>query len=252
MPRKNTQINDPFVPVTIVPLYTAEGSQSSRNAVMIDTDEGQQEVGIVSDNYQLVPNHVVHDIALDVLERADMRTDEAGFIFDGKRYRHRWILNELTVEPIPGDVVHVALDLINSYDGSTTFGLMFNARRLVCSNGMMVDFMLGGFRFKHFGSEDFTRELEQAAVKIQRIAPHLEPLQNRLTNLTQAAITRSDIQQSFRDLKLPKATQAEVFDAIEEDTAWGLLNGFTDVLTRQSTHRSENVNRQVMKYLLAA
>jgi hypothetical protein len=252
MPKRNMNLDDPFVPVTVVPLYTQDGSQSSRNAVMLDLHGGRQEVGIVSDSYQLVPNHVVHDIALDVLDRADMPFEDSGHIFDGKRYRQRWVLPDLTLEPRPGDIVNVALDLINSYDGSTTFGLMFNARRLVCSNGMQVDFMLGGFRFKHFGNDRFAEELQEAARRIQRIAPHLDPLQNRLRQLTRQPVERGDIQTAFRELKLPLSTQAEVFDAIEEDTGWGLLNGFTDVLTRQNTHRSETVNRQVMKYMLAA
>ncbi len=250
--RNKIQNVDPFIPVKAVPLYTVDGSLSSRKAIMLDPDGEYTEVGIVSDNYQLVSNESVHDIALDVLSMADMPYEDSGYLFDGKRYRHRWVLPDLEMEPTPGDFVHVALDLTNSYDGSTTFGLAFNARRLVCSNGMMVDFKLGGFKFRHWGKDDFSEELQDAAERIRRLAPQLDPLSNDLRRLTETPVSRRDIQKSFSDLKLPKTTQSDIFMAIEEDTQWGLYNGYTDVLTRQESHNADNLNRKVTKYLLAA
>ncbi|MCB2212104.1 DUF945 domain-containing protein [bacterium] len=251
MPRKAMSV-DPFIPVEKIPLMTSDGRPSSRYAVHIGTNGDRQEVGVVSDSYQLIPNHTVHDIALDVLSRTDLSFEDSGHIFDGKRYRHRWILPDLTVEPRVDDFVHLTFDVINSYDGSTTVGVMFNAQRLVCSNGMMLDFMLGGFKFRHINRDDFADELQIAAQKVRRLGEQLEPLSRRLNNLIDVPIVRGDIQGVFRELKLPMSFRAEVFDAIQDDDAWGLLNGFTDVLTRQNTHHADNVNRQVMKYLLAA
>ncbi len=252
MPKRTQNFDDPFASVTIEPLYTSEGSKSSRNAVILDPHGLHQEVGIVSDSYQLVPNAIVYEIATDVLTRTEMPFEEDSLIFDGKRFRQRWVLPDLAMQPVPGDIVNVALDVINSYDGSTQFGVMFNARRLVCSNGMILDFMLGGFKFKHFGHEEFMNELQQAAHVVQNLANRLEPVTGKLQRLVETPITREDIQRTFRDLKQPMKLQAEVFLSIEEDSLWGLYNAFTHVLTQQNTHRSDNLNRQVSRHLLAA
>ena len=250
MPRLNQQFDDPFLPVRKVRLFTAENQPTSRYAVMMNDNHQEIEVGNVSDGYTLESNQNVNDIALDVLTRSKLQFAEDGWIFDGKRFRNRWIMPELTVEPQVNDIIHIALDVINSYDGSTTFGLAFNARRLVCSNGMIIDFILGGFKFRHFGHDDFNRELDIAAEHIHRIAERLEPLNNRLQKMVDLPIDRKSIQTAFRNLKLSMRLQAEVFMQIEDDTAWGFYNACTDVLSRQETHRSENINRQVSRYLL--
>ena len=250
MPRFNQQFSDPFLPVSKSQLFTSDGTPSSRQSVILQTEEGQIEVGNVSEGYQLVPNEAVYDIALDVLSRSEFAFNDAGQIFDGKRYRQRWILPELTAEPRKGDLVQIAFDLVNSYDGSTTFGLAFNAQRLVCTNGMMLDFWLGGFKFRHYGQDDFAGELDFAANHVRGIAEQLEPLSQKLQHLIETPINREDIQRAFTDLKLPSKLQAEIFLAIEEDSAWGFYNACTGVLTKNETHRSESLNRQVSRYLL--
>ncbi len=184
MPRRNTNISDPFAPVKLVPLTTPDGSPSSRNAVMIEENDGDTEVGVVSTGYQLVRNDDVFNIALDVLGRTGLYHEDAGMIFDGKRYRQRWVLPDLQMEVRPDDLVHVTLDVINSYDASTLFGLSFNARRLICANGMMIDYMLGGFRFRHWGHDGFVEELQVAANRVQSVAENLDPLTRTMKRMT--------------------------------------------------------------------
>ncbi|MBZ0264090.1 DUF945 domain-containing protein [bacterium] len=250
MSNRTQQFSDPFVPVSSVPLTTPDGRSTSRMAVMIEQDGEQVEAGVVSNSYSLVTNEEVHQIARDVLARADLHFEDGGHIFDGKRYRQRWVLPSLEVMPRVGDFVHITLDALNSYDGSTLFGLAFNAQRLVCSNGMMVDFMLGGFKFKHLGDDQFYQEMEFAASKVMNVADQLEPLSENLKELVETPMRRNDIQRVFSDLKTPKSLMAETYMAIEEDNAWGVLNAFTDVLTRQRTHSADNRNRQLIKYLM--
>ncbi len=252
MPRRNTNISDPFVPVKLVPLTTPDGSPSSRNAVMIAENGVDTEVGVVSTGYQLVTNEDVSNIALDVLGRTGLYFDDAGMIFDGKRYRQRWVLPDLEMEVRPGDLVHVTMDVINSYDASTLFGLSFNARRLICKNGLMIDYMLGGFRFKHWGHDGFVEELQLASNRVHSVAENLGPLTRTMKRMTETPVDRAFIQNTFTTLNLPKSLQAEAFMSIEEDNVWGLYNGLTDVLTRQETHHADNVNRQVTRHLLAA
>ena len=251
MPRINHQIDDPFLPVRKEQLFTSDNRPSSQYAVMLQQEDQEVEVGHVSENYQLVPNQAVHQIALDVLSRSNLGFDDAGLIFDGKRYRQRWILPDLSVEPKKNDIVQLSFDVINSYDGSTTFGLAFNAQRLVCTNGMMLDFMLGGFRFRHFGHDAFPEEMELAVSSLQNLSAQLEPLNSKLQYLIDQPVDRHYIQQAFTDLKLTDKMKANVFMEVEEDTAWGFYNACTHVLSRAGTHHADNINRQVSRYMLS-
>jgi hypothetical protein len=251
MPRINHQIDDPFLPVRKEQLFTSDNRPSSQYAVMLQQEDQEVEVGHVSENYQLVPNQAVHQIALDVLSRSNLGFDDAGLIFDGKRYRQRWILPDLSVEPKKNDIVQLSFDVINSYDGSTTFGLAFNAQRLVCTNGMMLDFMLGGFRFRHFGHDAFPEEMELAVSSLQNLSAQLEPLNSKLQYMIDQPVDRHYIQQAFTDLKLTDKMKANVFMEVEEDTAWGFYNACTHVLSRAGTHHADNINRQVSRYMLS-
>jgi hypothetical protein len=251
MPRINHQIDDPFLPVRKEQLFTSDNRPSSQYAVMLQQEGQEVEVGHVSENYQLVPNETVHQIALDVLTRSNLGFDDANMIFDGKRYRQRWILPDLSVEPKKNDIVQLSFDVINSYDGSTTFGLAFCAQRLVCTNGMMLDFMLGGFKFRHFGHDAFPEEMELAVNSLQNLSAQLEPLNSKLQTMIDQPVDRHYIQQAFTDLKLTDKMKANVFMEVEEDTAWGFYNACTHVLSRAGTHHSDNINRQVSRYMLS-
>ncbi|MBU0646733.1 DUF945 domain-containing protein, partial [Patescibacteria group bacterium] len=184
------------------------------------------------------------------LEKTGYDYHLAKHLFDGKRFQQRWIIPEISFEPQVGDVVQVAVDAFNSYDGSTTFGLAFNAQRLVCSNGMVVDFRLGSFRFRHYGSEDFQEELSQAAITIRELSNKMLGLVTCLKRIVDVPIERPDIQNTFRELKLPKTYVADVFMALDGDNQWALYNAFTDVFTRQESFRAETWNRQVSRHFL--
>ena len=71
MSQKTTEPLDPFAAVQKVPLFTENGAQSSRFAVILDQYALNMEVGIVSGDYQLMPNHTVCEIATEVLEKTD-------------------------------------------------------------------------------------------------------------------------------------------------------------------------------------
>jgi hypothetical protein len=251
MPKVNPTFDDPFVPVVRVPLSMPDGSRASRSAIVVDPAGEAFEAGVVSETYQLIQNETVHCVAMAVLTRAGMSYQEGGCIFDGKKYRQRWLIDGLSVQPRVGDLVRVAVDAFNSYDGSSLFGLSFNAQRLVCSNGMVIDFMLGSFKFRHFGQNNFQDELEAASASVLGLVSKLEMLTDRLQHLVNTRIDRASIQGTFKALNLSAGLQADVFMQVEEDTSWGLYNAFTNVLTKANTHRAEGINRQVGRLLMA-
>ncbi|GBE30811.1 hypothetical protein BMS3Bbin04_01847 [bacterium BMS3Bbin04] len=241
----------PFVPVELQPLRRTNGDPSSRMAVVLNPNDDAKEVGVVSNEYKLVKNSDVVQVAEDLLANTGMAFNDHQTLWNGKKFRQRYLLSQTSGEVKVGDVVACTLDAVSSYDGSTTFGLEFNAVRLVCANGMMLSFMLGGFRFKHWGSQNFDREMRVAARQLTRVGDRLHIVLPTLTELTRKRMKRADIQRFFAEINLPITTQAKVFNAIEDDTRWGVYNAATDVLTKQEKFSSENLNRRVSQYFLS-
>ena len=241
---------DPFVPVAKVPLLTGGGDVSSRCAVVLDPEGEAQEVGVVSADYALVPNQKVHDLAVEVLERSGLATEPARTLCDGKRYLQSWRMTDVTVAAQLGDVIALTVEAFNSYNGSMNFGLAFNAQRLVCENGMTLDFLLGDFRFRHFGQRDFDRELEGAKDAILGLADKARLLEPVLARMVDTPITRPDLQVLYSQLSLGQGLIAQSFLGIEEDTEWGVYNAITDVLTRQESFRAQDINRQVSRHFM--
>jgi len=241
----------PFAEVQLQSLQTTNWKASSRQAVVLDPRGEATEVGIVSQDYKLVKNSDVVQVAEDLLANTGIPVENHQTLFNGKKFRQRYLLSQTTGEVKVGDVVACTLDAVNSYDGSTTFGLEFNVVRLVCSNGMMLSFMLGGFRFKHWGSQDFDREMCVAARQLTRVGDRLHMVLPMLTELASKRMRRADIQRFFAETNLPITTQAKVFNAIEEDTKWGVYNAATNVLTQQERFSAETLNRRVSQYFLS-
>lgn len=249
----NVNLLDPFGPVAKVQLQTPDGKASSKFAVMLETPEEPVEVGVVGPDYQLVENAAVVDMALGILNRSGMHFEEQDWLFDGRKFRQRWLVPDVRVDvnPSVGDVVRLTVDVVNSYDGSTTLGLAFNAERLVCTNGMVVTNMLGGFRFRHFGGNGrFQEELNGAVHRLQNLGDGMDRLGGACGKLIGAPLTREDTQEVFRDLKVPNALAMRAYQAIEEDTRWGLYNAFTHVLTEDKSFAAENWNGRISDYFL--
>jgi len=236
-------------PVQKERLITEGGTRSSRFAVILDPDGVRKEVGIVSEDYKLVPNRFAYDTALDVIRKSRMRFEPHSIAFDGKHYRQRWFFPEVTQEPQVGDMIRCGLDVVNSYDGTTQFGISFIAERLKCHNGMMVDFILGATKFRHWGNGDkWESELGDAVNYLGSLGNRSEQLLPHINKMLETIMPREAIQKVFADLETPDSLLAPVYRSLEGDTQWDLYNAFTKTLSEKNTIRNDNLNRHISQY----
>lgn len=250
--RRTISVSDPFADIKRLPLFSPHGIQASRYAIVLEPEGAHEEVGIVSEDYNLVPNRQVVDAAERILTEAHLEAEAGSQLFDGKRFRQRYVLQRATFDVSPGDTVALTLDVQNSYDGSTRFGIAFQLQRLICSNGMIVDQMLGGFRFRHNShhGSDFDQEVEQAVERLVALSRNIHQIAPQFQQMTQRRLSLKGIQQTFRDLDLPKGVLADVVMELEGQSVWNCYNAFTHVLTRAQTFSSEQLNRRVTSYFL--
>jgi len=116
---------------------------------------------------------------------------------------------------------------------------------------MMCDFLLGGFKFRHFDNDNFVDELDDAVDTLHNLSNKLEPLGSKIQQLIDQPTDRTVIQETFTDLKLADKLKANIFMSVEEDSGWGLYNACTHVLSQAGTHHADNINRQVSRYMLS-
>lgn len=251
---KNIEELDPLMDVALMPIERA-GRRLSEQSVVLDPSRINQDIAIVGPDYRLVTNRTARDVALDVLERSGQRYEEKTCAFSGKAYRQRWIFPDITIEPRVGDFVALGIDVVNSYDKSTPFGLWYIAYRLQCLNGMVLDFKLGGFRFRHYdgnGNRDWQRELDNAVAEISGMSKNIDMILPALRNMLDTVYTLPTFIRDILSID-PKASM--VGDVLKNlsaetktETAWDLYNAFTRTLSVKDTISNDNKNRRVSQY----
>ena len=164
---------NPYSDIRKVPL-DYQGIQSNAYSVQRqDIDkEGHfkwKEVGTVSNNYLLVDNARVRNMAEEIATNSNLNMEEEKTFFDGRRYAISYIARDNSIgEVAAGDDVAIGFQMWNSYDGSTSLGYKMMIYRLVCTNGMMSHNVLNKYRFRHSpDSENWEEELEKVSGILQ-------------------------------------------------------------------------------------
>ncbi len=145
-------------PVRIAPLLFKNGDikESGAMGVILNEDEKEKVVGIVSKKYNLVKNEELLDALNDASEEIGI-----DFIFNkslyaekmsGYRYHQYYIPLvadiKLSVEDEDGSLLNPVVEIENSYDGTKSWGInvcgyrsqdevFFYVLRQICSNGMV-------------------------------------------------------------------------------------------------------------------
>lgn len=229
----------PYAPIEKRRLQTADGMDSAGYTVRIsdpDTESGWRECGIVSEDYLLIPNARVRDLAGEIAYRSGLGFEEDRTFFDGKRYFLGLTAREAqTVEVKPGDVLGLSLGFWNSYDGSRAFSAGVYLTRLVCSNGMVAKSLFKEVRFRHDPSaSEWEKEVERALSALRYAEGGIARFAVAARALASMRVSSSRLREIRRDVldKLPVTLWGKVMDRYlleEELSGWGLLNAATAV-----------------------
>jgi len=254
---KGIQINfDPWSPVKITDVYAQDlaGQRAQipeRRAVSVYDEDGGLHTppsNIVGASYPLIENTRVRDIAMDVMNQAELEYDEAGMLFNGSRFRMDFNITNTSIEPIEDDALGLRCTILNSYDGSTRFAVLFNAWRQICSNGMEISHLLGGFRFKHAGGTELDNEIRRATDELHLRSYNLELLRDRVVALDNTKLTPHQVSDTMNKLGVSDTLAGEAMMNLEGNTLWSLYNAFTFVLSRRHNFTGFATNRKISEY----
>ena len=234
---------NPYQEIRKVPLDYS-GIKSSAYAVQrYDEDKGWKEAGVVGQNYMLLPNQEVKDIAEDLLSSSAVNFEL--------------------------DKLNLGIQFWNSYDGSRSFGFSLMLYRLICTNGMMSKQYLQNYRFRHNpGSEDWNKQLESMVHMINFTQDgdndNVNTMIKGIRELNDYRVTSKNlgnIRHNF--LKdIPTGVWGEITDKFldpngkyySDTNGWGLLNSATDILwhKKKPTIASYNQNATITDGLINA
>lgn len=229
----------PYAEAWLQPMHVA-GIEVPQLAVMVRNDEGEPKfIASHSTGYQLVHNSVVDQTIADLVTRSEYESQHLSTIWNGKKLIERYILPDVIIGQ-DGDLIALGIEGLNSYDGSTQFGVRFFMHRLVCTNGLYADTRLGSFMFRHirngFDIDDALRELSNGVNRFMQMAPFIVKMQQTPIDLD----TVINWHKRLRKMSpaWPTSKTGLVIEALGETdgkTMWDLLNAFTAVTTHNTT-----------------
>jgi len=116
-------------------IMTANGVDLPNHKAIL-RDDNNSPLGIVGSKYELISNNEAFSF-FDTLVADKQAKYKSYQEFDGGKKVVVTASFNRQAEVRVGDVVESEIKMVNSFDGSTSFQVMFNLLRLVCSNGMV-------------------------------------------------------------------------------------------------------------------
>ena len=243
---------DAFLPINKVPLTTDMGGYSRAHSVRLEKDGKEVEMGVVGENYLLVPNKQLMEVAQGIIDISGLSFKPIKKFFNGKQFRYVWQIEDAGLEvkvPEVGDVMGICMMMNNSYDGSLKAGIQLFLMRLACLNGQTSREYGWGIDFRHYNTNGI--DWEQNIIKAGSIlkGKQIEALPTRFANDMSNLLSPitlqdlSNIRQNDEYLgKLPAQQYAQMMDKMFDDgmvtdsnsfTAYDLFNAGTNVLWHQ-------------------
>jgi hypothetical protein len=221
-------------PVETQELFTADGKRVPNKAV-VRTDTNKV-LSVVSQNYKLVHHSELFHMAEEYMKTIGPCNVKYHQMSNGARLMAEYTFKDIAADVKKNDVVGLRTFFINSYDGKSSIRLGVAGIRLACLNGMVVSGATNEASYRHMGDHiqdgrlvniDFP-EAKHVLGAFQRGAKHWE-------HLSRIELSPEQIKH-WQDMAIQEGIITpliEKHDDIEEFTAWGLYNKFTE----QITHR---------------
>tara|TARA_R100000808_G_scaffold6729_1_gene19762 strand:- start:1262 stop:2110 length:849 start_codon:yes stop_codon:yes gene_type:complete len=240
---------DPYADIRKVPLVGTDGTSSS--AFGIQTDTGKkgkskwQEVGVVRDDYLLVSNQQVFDMANHITQESPLKWEVKKEFYNGKSFglyytatdQTRTIDSEDGIKK--GDAVALGLHFLNSYDGSKALTAGLHLERLICANGMITNHGLSSVRILHDKSNaKWEEDVEKILGLIDSSDEQVSSMMSAFSEMDRSILDEGMLRHIANNVipGIADGTFGKIYRKFSEDnkgnsaTVWDWYNACTDVL----------------------
>jgi len=125
-----------------------EGLVNPEDYKFIVNSETSKIISCMTKDYKLVSNQEVIDKALPHIEKKGGELTECKIFGDGARTSWTFQFKEYPMD-VHGDKMYPQINIRNSYDGTTTVGILGGVYRLVCSNGAIIGRIMKSHSERH-------------------------------------------------------------------------------------------------------
>ena len=257
------KIGEWFDPIRKVPLEY-NGTKSNAWALQredLDNNSGWKEVGVVSNNYLLINNTEVEQLALNVTDSSEFQWEKDKIFWNGRQFMYSMIAKDYKREVSVGDDVSLGIMFWNSYDGSTALQFKIFLQRLICLNGMVSNDIFSSYRFKHDkSSEGYEDQIMEAATIINKSEDNIRYFINGLRYFQNTPLDMDKL--SYLREHYLKGIPVSLFGIIvdklltysKHPTVYDLYNASTNVLwhkkksTKADFDHNAYITDNLMKY----
>lgn len=240
--RTKTKV-DPFVEIRKERLVDKLSGAPSRSFGIWVPDPnkegGWRDMGTVSENYLLLTNAEVRDVALEIASESGHPFRETRVFWDGARFAHIIDFTAITEEVEAGDAVGLSLITRTSYDRSWRYEAALMGKRFLCDNGALSGEFFARVSFKHVVSAEPSTTPWEEIVKqglgiIGQAGGNLYLFVEALRKLRMAPMTDTHLRALWQALPgLGNSIKGKIISRYvknEEPTLYGLFNAGTNVL----------------------
>lgn len=235
-------MTNPFFNVRKEDLVTESGIALDNKVALIN-DDTNEILGTVSRGYELVYNQVISDLFDSAFTTYKKSMVKDHLDATGKRWKRQIVFDtdELNFDiDKKGDMVGLMIEIVNGYDGSTSYGFDIVGYRYLCENGVVMGRKnLLSERFYHFNNNS-DQLLLSFESKFSNFKDNVE-VWKRWTEIPFTKNQFNDFVESREYLSdKMQVTVSGYYDEImnrfnENETMWGTYN----VLTAISTHKTK-------------
>ena len=165
---------------------------------------------------------------------------------DGARTKYTYVFPNTRVKVAKDDYVNPEIVINNSYDGSSAVGVLGGAFRLVCSNGLVIGFLLGQTKNVHSVYNNSLDKIEDFIE--QTVEKVVKTFDEKFPTLVEPPVKTKHIKDIIR--LVPTQAMEPLTQYLlghTPKTYWDLLNAATWVATHhlnrdmESTHKMESL-----------
>ena len=231
-------------------LIRADGKSVETHKATVRVDNGLQ-LGIVGVGYSIIQMVDVSAMIRTLVSNVEGARLKHATIFDGGRRCHLTAkVGEFTINGKFGiDVVEKLISIVNSFDGSSHYSVIFEENRKVCSNGMRRNVKTSSINLRHTGDTD--SKLHEAFRIMGKAESHFAEFEQMCNQLANQIIDRKLVDGLIAtvvgDLESTKAQNiaAEIENLIGNGidthgtTRWDALNAVTEYYDHKSVKDDE-------------
>lgn len=213
-------------------------------------------IHMCSSQYNLISNESLFTPFVDELYKRFDGEDIKAKINnrDNNRFNVSLILDNTKYDIKKGDIICPTIELKNSYNGSTSFGVAIGFHRVICSNGMMGFNKEFHITKRHKSKEGTTFDFSVIWQKLDEVEEQL----NRFRKLSERRLTGIELEEIKKQITektlFPKRELENIQSIINREmiqlnqfdqTAWLTYHGYNNVLNHAENEIHQEVKQKI-------